>query len=37
MTFEDGIKQTIKWYIKNTAWTDSVIENSNSLKRLGLG
>lgn len=37
LTFEDGIKQTIKWYIKNTAWTDSVIENSNSLKRLGLG
>lgn len=35
-TFEDGIRQTIAWYLSNQAWTTRVLNGSYRMERLGL-
>jgi dTDP-glucose 4,6-dehydratase len=35
-TFETGIRKTIQWYLKNTEWTDRVMDGSYLGERLGL-
>lgn len=36
-TFEQGLAQTVEWYINNIAWCKSVTEGNYQQKRLGLG
>ena len=35
INFEAGIKETIKWYIENSSWWESIISNKYKLERLG--
>ena len=35
-TFETGLKKTIKWYLKNETWTNSVKDGSYQGERLGV-
>jgi dTDP-glucose 4,6-dehydratase len=37
VAFDKGIELTIKWYIKNNTWCDSVMGKKHKLERLGLG
>jgi dTDP-glucose 4,6-dehydratase len=34
--FEEGIKKTVKWYLDNQIWYESILNGSYKLKRLGL-
>ncbi|MEX2501145.1 MAG: dTDP-glucose 4,6-dehydratase [Trueperaceae bacterium] len=34
-TFRDGIRATIDWYLRNEAWTRTVLDGSDDLPRLG--
>jgi dTDP-glucose 4,6-dehydratase len=34
-TFETGLKKTVKWYLKNTDWWESVLSGEYKLKRQG--
>ncbi|AIF49386.1 dTDP-glucose 4,6-dehydratase [Dyella japonica] len=36
LTFEQGIRQTIAWYLSNQAWTTRVLNGSYRMERLGL-
>jgi len=36
-TFETGIKKTIRWYLENVAWCETVTKNNYDLTRLGTG
>ena len=36
-SFEDGIRQTVEWYIKHLDWVDEVLESGYDLSRLGTG
>jgi dTDP-glucose 4,6-dehydratase len=36
MTFEDGLQQTVDWYLENTHWIDRVRDGSYQGERLGL-
>ncbi|MBV6670532.1 MULTISPECIES: dTDP-glucose 4,6-dehydratase [Xanthomonas] len=35
-TFEEGIAQTVEWYLTNQAWVQSVLDGSYRLERIGL-
>ena len=36
ISFEDGIKRTVKWYLNNKTWLNDVIKKNNyNLKRIG--
>lgn len=37
VTFEQGIEQTVQWYLENTSWCEAVMGTSYKLERLGLG
>jgi len=34
-TFEDGIAETVDWYLTNQAWTKRVLDGSYRLERIG--
>ena len=34
-TFETGLKKTVKWYLENTDWWESVLSGEYKLKRQG--
>jgi dTDP-glucose 4,6-dehydratase len=36
-TFEDGLRETVKWYIDNREWTDDILNGNYRLSRIGLG
>jgi dTDP-glucose 4,6-dehydratase len=36
-TFETGIKATIKWYLENMDWVETVTDKNYNLERLGTG
>jgi dTDP-glucose 4,6-dehydratase len=36
-TFEEGLRETVKWYIDNREWTDGVLSGNYRLSRIGLG
>ena len=33
--FENGLKQTVKWYLNNASWWSQIYKNSYNLERLG--
>ena len=35
-TFEQGLQETVDWYLENTNWTDRVLDGSYQGERLGL-
>jgi len=35
LTFEDGIKQTVQWYLDNLDWVDAVLKDGYDLSRVG--
>lgn len=35
-TFEQGLRETVDWYLDNTIWTDRVLDGSYQGERLGL-
>jgi len=35
VTFEQGIEQTVDWYLDNQAWVDRVLDGSYRLERIG--
>lgn len=35
--FEQGLEDTVRWYLDNRAWTDNVIAGRYALERLGAG
>ena len=37
VSFNEGIKLTVKWYIENRDWCNTVMGKKNKLERLGLG
>ena len=37
ISFNDGLRGTVKWYLENQEWCDAVSENSYDGERLGLG
>jgi dTDP-glucose 4,6-dehydratase len=36
-TFESGLRKTVKWYLENEVWWQSVLDGSYQLERLGQG
>ncbi|MDG1848514.1 MAG: dTDP-glucose 4,6-dehydratase, partial [Candidatus Marinimicrobia bacterium] len=34
--FESGIGKTIDWYLKNSAWSDNILNGTYQLSRLGV-
>jgi dTDP-glucose 4,6-dehydratase len=34
-TFETGIRETVRWYLDNNAWVQSILDGSYRLERLG--
>ena len=34
-TFEQGITQTVDWYLQNQGWVDRVLDGSYRLERIG--
>lgn len=34
--FDDGLKQTVSWYLKNSSWWQAALTDQNATKRLGL-
>ncbi|MDR3165749.1 MAG: dTDP-glucose 4,6-dehydratase [Synergistaceae bacterium] len=36
-TFEEGLRETVKWYIDNHKWTDGILSGNYRLSRIGLG
>ncbi|EIW89371.1 dTDP-glucose 4,6-dehydratase [Alishewanella agri BL06] len=36
-TFETGLRKTVKWYLDNKSWWQSVLDGSYKLERLGKG
>jgi dTDP-glucose 4,6-dehydratase len=36
-TFEDGLRETVRWYLTNRAWCEAVQSGSYRRERLGLG
>ena len=36
-TFEEGLRETVKWYIDNREWTDGILSGNYRLARIGLG
>ncbi len=34
-SFETGLKKTVKWYLDNKIWSQSVLDGSYKLERLG--
>jgi dTDP-glucose 4,6-dehydratase len=36
-TFEEGLRETVKWYIDNREWTDGILSGNYRLSRIGLG
>lgn len=34
-TFEQGIAQTVEWYLTNQAWVQGVLDGSYRLERIG--
>lgn len=36
-TFESGLQKTVKWYLKNEAWWQAVVDGSYQGERIGLG
>jgi dTDP-glucose 4,6-dehydratase len=36
-TFEDGISETVRWYLSNTAWTERILSGEYRLARIGIG
>jgi dTDP-glucose 4,6-dehydratase len=36
-TFEEGIFETVKWYIDNRGWTDGILSGEYKLSRIGTG
>jgi dTDP-glucose 4,6-dehydratase len=35
--FEEGIERTVRWYVENRAWCDTVARDQSFRKRIGLG
>ena len=36
-TFEDGLRETVKWYLDNRSWSDAILNGDYRLSRIGLG
>jgi len=36
-TFETGIRKTVRWYLENSRWTESILDGTYRCERLGLG
>ncbi|MDR2780339.1 MAG: dTDP-glucose 4,6-dehydratase [Synergistaceae bacterium] len=36
-TFEEGLRETVKWYMDNKGWTNDVLSGDYRLSRIGLG
>ncbi|TWQ46021.1 dTDP-glucose 4,6-dehydratase, partial [Xanthomonas vasicola] len=36
-TFEQGIAQTVEWYLSHQDWVQSVLDGSYRMERIGLG
>lgn len=36
ISFESGLEMTIKWYLENREWTESILNGSYTIERLGL-
>ena len=36
-TFEDGLRETVKWYLDNKNWSDAILSGDYRLSRIGLG
>lgn len=36
-TFEDGLKQTVQWYLDNVAWVQALRDRAQNFSRIGLG
>jgi dTDP-glucose 4,6-dehydratase len=36
-TFEDGLRDTVKWYMDNRRWSDGVLSGDYRMSRIGLG
>jgi dTDP-glucose 4,6-dehydratase len=36
-TFEEGLRETVRWYIDNREWTDEILSGNYRLTRIGLG
>jgi dTDP-glucose 4,6-dehydratase len=37
MTFEDGIRKTVEWYLANRTWSERITQGTYRRERLGLG
>lgn len=37
VSFEEGMKNTVQWYIDNQVWCDSILSGEYRLERIGLG
>jgi len=35
MTFEEGIRSTVKWYLSNEKWWKDILSGDYKLERLG--
>ena len=35
--FEDGLKQTVQWYLENQAWIQALRDRAQNFSRIGLG
>ena len=35
--FEDGLKQTVQWYLENQAWVQALRDRAQNFSRIGLG
>ena len=35
--FDEGIRDTVRWYLDTAAWVDRVTGGAHALERLGLG
>ena len=36
-SFEDGLRETVKWYLNNRSWSDAILNGDYRLSRIGLG
>ena len=34
--FDDGLRKTVKWYLENLEWCETVLDGKLNLERLGL-
>jgi dTDP-glucose 4,6-dehydratase len=37
LSFEEGLKRTVRWYLDNVKWCEHILSGSYRLERLGLG